>query len=71
MKIRKAVAADIDSVNDLYPILFQKMAELHPDSFRSAEKDIAFLKKIIEEEEGELLLAEENQKLLGFALVQQ
>ncbi|WP_243577872.1 hypothetical protein [Clostridium minihomine] len=60
MKIRKAVAADIDSVNDLYPILFQKMAELQPDYFRNAEQDIAFLKKIIEAEEADLLLAEEN-----------
>lgn len=71
MNIRAAVAADTDTICDLYDTLFQEMADLQPEYFQLARQSRGFLLSIIEAEDADILLAEEDGRLLGFALVQE
>lgn len=71
MKIRKATAADMNSICRLYDTLFQEMADLQPDYFQKTSQNREFLTSIIEGEASDVLLAEEGDHLAGFALVQE
>ena len=71
MKIRTATTADMDVICRLYDTLFQEMADLQADYFQMTSQNRDFLSSIIEEEKGDVLLAEEADRLIGFALVQQ
>ena len=71
MKIRTASTADMYVIWRLYDTLFQEMADLQADYFQMTSQNRDFLSSIIEEEKGDVLLAEEADRLIGFALVQQ
>ena len=70
MPIRKAVPADLPDIQRLYKYLFADMAALQPDYIRAASQDEAFILSVIREEPSDILLACEEGKTLGFALVQ-
>lgn len=70
MEIRTAQASDIENINRLYKILFQEMQALQPSSFQSAQQDTAFLDDIVASADADILIASEQGKFLGFALVQ-
>lgn len=70
MEIRTAQTSDIENINCLYKILFQEMHALQPSSFQSAQQDAAFLNGIIASADADILVASEQGKFLGFALVQ-
>ncbi|SCJ91374.1 putative acetyltransferase [uncultured Eubacterium sp.] len=71
MKIRPATMADMDSICRLYDTLFREMADLQRDYFQMTSQNRDFLSSVIEGEAGDVLLAEEEDSLIGFALVQE
>ena len=71
LKIRTAVAADMERIVALYHHLFQAMEALQPDVMRDVEQDPSFIRDTIESEKGDILLAEVEGEVAGFALVRQ
>lgn len=71
MEIRLATREDIEPVFRLYKTLFADMSRLQPYSFREADQDRAFLNHIFEDEQADIWVAAENDRLAGFAVVQE
>ncbi len=69
MEIRAAVSADIPALLALYRDLFEEAARLQPYNFRAAEPKEAFLQKLIDSPEGEILVAVQDGKPVGFAVL--
>lgn len=69
MQIRRAVLSDIPEIIALYHHLFAAMERLEPEIMRDVEQDESFLRETIEGEMGDVLLAVEGERALGFALV--
>ena len=71
MKIRLAKLVDISNISTLYRTLFQTMAELQIEYYRKADQDVDFLKSVINSDTKDILVAEEDEQIIGFVLVQQ
>lgn len=71
MKIRRAELADMDAICDLYDTLFQEMADLQPDYFQMTGQNRGFLASMIEAQDADVLLAEDDNRMAGFALIQE
>lgn len=71
MNIRIAKNEDIDQINNLYKILFAYMCELQPAYFKATNQDTEFLTSIIKSESADIIVAENNGHIVGFALVQE
>ena len=71
MKIRLAKLVDICNISTLYRTLFQTMAELQIEYYRKADQDVDFLKSVINSDTKDILVAEEDEQIIGFVLVQQ
>lgn len=69
MEIRIANINDLDGIKDLYNILFSDMAKLQPEYFKEAKQDNKFIKMIIDNEDSDILIAQDT-KIIGLALVQ-
>jgi len=71
MKIRIAAAEDIPEIEELYRQLFAAMAEIQPEFIRPGSQDESFIRMNMESEEADILTAWEEEKMVGFLLVQQ
>ena len=71
MEIRRAQLGDVPAIEELSRILFGEMERLQPEYYREADQDRKFLLSVIAEEKGDILLAQEEGKILGFALVRE
>ena len=70
MKIRKASADDIPRIKPLYRQIIARLYELAPLYRVDCEQEDEFIKKTIECESSEILVAEEDGGLLAFALLE-
>ncbi len=70
MKIRKASADDIPRIKPLYRQIIARLYELAPLYRTDCEQEDEFIKKTIECESSEILVAEEDGELLAFALLE-
>lgn len=71
ISIQKATIADLGNVQQLYVQLFSLMSNLQPDYYQKAEQNNDFLKDAIENESFAILLAKEDETVLGFVIVQE
>ena len=69
LNIRKAVPEDIDTICELYQQLFEWMAELSPDIFINSEQDKCFVSDMINGEKSDILLAANENVLVGLVLL--
>lgn len=69
-KIRYACLDDVTQIEDLYHKLFCHVAKLQPFYLQEARQDVSFIKETILSTTSDILLAEHEQFILGFALVQ-
>ena len=70
MKIRKATADDLPRIKPLYRQIIARLYELAPLYRVDCEQEDEFIKKTIECESSEILVAEEDGGLLAFALLE-
>lgn len=68
--VRPAVPQDLQEVQALYSILFARMAELDPYACRAGGQTEDFICRLMRESDSEILLALQQQKVVGFAAVQ-
>jgi len=65
MKIRNATTADIEQICLLYNEFFAYNAIMDPIYCRAGKESGDYPKSVIESDEADLIVAEENEKLLG------
>ncbi|MBB1137898.1 GNAT family N-acetyltransferase [Myroides sp. WP-1] len=69
--IRKATLRDLSSIQNLYTILFERMAELEPNYMQKANQDEAFVTLAIRGEDNfTVFVIEDEGGIQGFALTQ-
>ncbi len=68
--IRKATYDDISAVAQLYREQFKEMAKLIPDFIKQGDQSIEFLEKTISNDESDILVYENDGKVVGFILLQ-
>lgn len=71
MRIRTATKADIQPIKELYRILDTDAAYYQPRSFICAERPDDFLSGIVDGEKSDFLVAEVDDRVVGFALLQE
>lgn len=71
IKIEKAQAADLDSIQKLYIQLFSLMAKFQPSNYKEAEQNREFLKEIISKGSFGVLVAKDEEQVVGFIIVQE
>ena len=67
--VRDAVPADRKAIAEIYRTPFEAMSNLQPQYIQAAEQDPDFILKIITESKKDILVAQCDVQLLGFALV--
>ena len=68
--IRKADLCDIPSIAELYREQFKEMAKLIPDFIKEGEQDTEFLEKTILSNDSDIIIYENDNKVVGFILLQ-
>lgn len=71
MNIRLARLEDIPAISRLYEGLFALTAHLQPEFWQTAEQDETFLVSFIGNNESDIFVAEIENEIIGFALVQE
>ena len=66
-RVRPAEPVDLQEVQELYSMLFARMAELDPYACRAGQQAEEFLCGLIQEPDSELLLALQQEEVVGFA----
>lgn len=69
MEIRKATLADTEALRVLFNGALRHMAQLQPRQYRAVEQDTAFIQSGILEDYGDVLVAEDHGKIIGFVSV--
>lgn len=69
MKIRSAIRIDIPQIRELSRLFFTEQAGMQPCSARTDRYEEQFLLDIMYSDASEILLAEENEQVIGFALL--
>ena len=67
MHIRLAAPADLPQINELYQQFYTSHAALQPAYFQPTTENGDFPKRTIENPEADILVAAENNTILGFA----
>ena len=70
MVIGPAKLEDMEGISRLYKALNTDMSRLQPEMFRPAGEDGGFIRSVLESERDDLLLAREDGRVFGLALVQ-
>ncbi|MCX5465694.1 GNAT family N-acetyltransferase [Alcaligenes parafaecalis] len=70
-QIRPAQLADIGTIGDMYAELFAHMHYLQPHYYLQARQDEGFIQSMIESDQAVLFVAEKDNQVLGFIIVQQ
>jgi ribosomal protein S18 acetylase RimI-like enzyme len=71
MNVQFATISDLNCICSFYKELFAFLATLQPTYLQESEANKEFLKGIIEDEKSDILVAFENDSILGFAFVQE
>lgn len=68
--IRKATIDDMSAIAELYREQFKEMSKLIPDFIKEGDQSIEFLEKIISNDDSDILVYENDSKVIGFVLLQ-
>ena len=68
--IRKATVDDIPAISELYREQFREMAKLIPDFIKEGDQSIEFLEKTISSDDSDILVYENDGRVVGFILLQ-
>ncbi|MCR6790109.1 GNAT family N-acetyltransferase [Bacillus thuringiensis] len=71
MKIKLATLDEVNQIEILYQELFLKMSKLQPEYIKPAKQDVEFIKKTINEKDSDILIAEIDNCIIGFLLIQE
>lgn len=71
MNIKIATIDEIPQIETLYEELFLEMSKLQPKYIAPAKQDVEFLKNTILEEKSDILVAEVDNNIAGFLLIQE
>ena len=69
MIIRKATLEDTDALLPLYNGSLRHMAQLQPQQYREVPQDVEFVQQDILSEDGDVLVAEKEGKIIGLVSV--
>lgn len=67
--IRKATNTDIPAIAELYSEQFREMAKLIPDFIKESDQSAEFIENTIQNEDSDILVYEDNGKVVGFILL--
>ena len=68
--IRKATFDDISVISELYREQFKEMAKLIPDFIKEGDQSVEFLEKTISNDDSDILVYENDGRVVGFILLQ-
>ena len=68
--IRKATCDDIPAIAELYREQFREMSKLIPDFIKEGDQSIEFLEKTISSDDSDILVYENDGRVVGFILLQ-
>ena len=68
--IRKATVDDIPAISELYREQFREMSKLIPDFIIEGDQSIDFLEKTISDDVSDILVYENDGRVVGFILLQ-
>ena len=68
--VRKAIRDDIPVISELYREQFREMSKLIPDFIKEGEQSTEFIENTLANDESDILVCEENGKVVGFILLQ-
>lgn len=68
--IRKSTVDDIPAIAELYREQFREMAKLIPDFIKEGDQSIEFLEKTISSDDSDILVYENDGRVVGFILLQ-
>ncbi len=68
--IRKAIQNDIPAISELYREQFREMAKLIPDFIKEGNQSVEFLEKTISSNDSDILVYENDGRVVGFILLQ-
>ena len=68
--IRKATHNDISAISELYREQFREMAKLIPDFIKEGNQSVEFLEKTISSDDSDILVYENDGRVVGFILLQ-
>lgn len=68
--VRKATNTDIPAIAELYREQFREMAKLIPNFIKEGDQSAEFIENTIKDEESDILVYEDNGKVIGFILLQ-
>ncbi len=68
--IKKATLNDTPAIAELYREHFREMAKLQPYFICDGDQSTEFIKKSINDENSDILVYEDNNKVVGFVLLQ-
>ena len=68
--IRKATVDDIPAIAELYREQFREMAKLIPDFIKEGNQSVEFLEKTISSDDSDILVYENDGRVVGFILLQ-
>ncbi|MBR5232954.1 MAG: GNAT family N-acetyltransferase [Clostridia bacterium] len=68
--IRKATHDDIPAISELYREQFREMSKLIPDFIKEGDQSIEFLDKTISDDDSDILVYENDGRVVGFILLQ-
>lgn len=67
--IRKATNTDIPAIAELYREQFKEMAKLIPDFIQEGDQSTEFIENTISDEDSDILIYEDDGKVVGFILL--
>ncbi len=68
--IRKATVKDTFAISELYREQFREMAKLIPDFIKEGDQSTEFIENTISCDDSDILVCEDNGKVVGFILFQ-
>lgn len=71
MKIKIATLDEVNQIEILYQELFLKMSNFQPEYIKPAKQDVEFIKETINEGHSDILIAEIDNCIIGFILIQE
>lgn len=67
--VRKATIDDIPAISELYREQFREMSKLIPDFIKEGDQSMEFLEKTISDDDSDILVYENDDKVVGFILL--
>jgi ribosomal protein S18 acetylase RimI-like enzyme len=71
MRIKVATIDEIKQIEILYQELFLEMSNFQPKYIRPAKQDVEFIRNTINEKDSDILIAEIDNCIVGFLLIQE